>query len=223
MSRTPSGFPGWYIDFQTALLKQAPRPEEISQRKCKAWCDNQGGLKNVLRAALCTELQSDCFELVKTVEIIVPDNYDHTTQLASFANENRGKFYGYDNAITDENFGNATTKLAPGRKFAVKIFRQAIPRSTTSEERMAFLRSQGVVFTGAQGASLVFTQKRDELPKGFGYSSFDEKEALWTDSAGNHRVPCLYHSSDGDWYFRLGAFEGGWDGGHCLLCFCDLG
>lgn len=44
--------PGWYIEFQTALLRQAPRPNEIDQVTAEGWTKNQAGLRRVLSANL---------------------------------------------------------------------------------------------------------------------------------------------------------------------------
>ncbi|MBU4284721.1 hypothetical protein KKF60_01825, partial [Patescibacteria group bacterium] len=134
---------------------------------------------------------------------------------------NRKKFYGWNDDITDENFSKATVQLKPGQKLHVKVFKQTTSGSTTSEERLAFLKTQNVVLTGAQGVSLVFEQKREDLPKGYWYVSFDEKEALWKDAYGYHGVPHVSRYSDGGWRFSLGCFEGVWYNDHCLLCFCD--
>lgn len=161
------------------------------------------------------------FALVTTFDITVPADYVHATQLATFKKEYAKQCYFYNEAITDANFAKATTKLTPGRKFKVKVFKQAVAGTTTSEELMAFLRSQKAIFTGAQGASLVFAQKRQELPKGYWYCSFDEKEALFEDAGGYRGVPRVSADSDGDFDFYLGYFEGPWHDGPCLLCFCD--
>jgi len=222
MSRTASDFPGWYVEFQTNVLRQLPRPGVIDQKTADALGKSQGRLKEILNKALTSEARSDCFELIQTIEITVPTDYVHGTRLSSFKKQHAEKFYYYNDDITDKNFSKATTKLTPGQKFAVKIFRQIVSGRTTSEERMEFLRSQGAIFTGAQGASLVFEQKRDELPKDFAYVSFDEKEALWKDSDGHRRVPYLCRHSDGDWNFDLGYFGHDWDDDYCLLCFCDF-
>ena len=37
--------PGWYVEFQTALLRQAPRPGEIDQVTAEGWNNNQKSLK----------------------------------------------------------------------------------------------------------------------------------------------------------------------------------
>ena len=44
--------PGWYIEFQAALLRQAPRPEEIDQVTAEGWVNNQKSLKNKLTGCL---------------------------------------------------------------------------------------------------------------------------------------------------------------------------
>jgi hypothetical protein len=216
-----TAFPGWYVEFQAGVLRQLPRPDELGQEVGEKWTNGQGALKKALATVLLPK-ESDKFGLFVDLGIItVPKDYVHETRLVSFEKENRKKFYGYNDAITDKNFGKATTKLVPGRKFRVKAFKQIVGGSTTSEERLAFLKTQNAILTGAQGASLVFEQKREDLPKGFWYCSFDEKEALWEDADGDHGVPCLGRSSGGGWDFSLGYFGGVWDDDGCLLCFCD--
>jgi hypothetical protein len=87
---------------------------------------------------------------------------------------------------------------------------------------MVFLATQKAIHTGAQGASLVFEQKRGELPKDKWYASFDEKERLWKDAAGDHGVPCVDAYSDGDFFFDLGYFGGVWGDGYAFLCFTEV-
>jgi len=167
--------------------------------------------------------QAEKFALLVDLGIImVPDDYEHATRLASFSKENRKKFYYYNDAINDVNFPNPSRILKAGEKLRVRAFRQIVLGTTTSEERMEFLATQKAIYTGAQGASLVFEQKRGQLPKGFWYVSFDEKDHLWEDAGGCHRVPVVNARSDGDFNFDLGSFEDVWGDGDALLCFCDL-
>lgn len=158
-------------------------------------------------------------------EIIVPANYVHRIRLDSFKaeyqNEERKSFYFYNDALADANFPNPSRVLKPGDKLHVRAFAQSVSGVTTSEERMEFLRSQGAVFTGAQGASLVWEQKRNDLPKGKWYCSFDEKHRLYKDADGDHRVPSVDADSDGDFVFDLGHFGNVWDDDDALLCFRD--
>ena len=163
------------------------------------------------------------FALLADLGIItVPNNYDHATWLKTFAKKNRKKFYYYNDSINDENFSNPSRVLKPGEKLHVRVFKQVVSGMTTSEERMAFLSTQKTVLTGAQGASLVFEQKRDQLPKGYWHSSFDEKDCLWQDAGGCRRVPGVGAGSGGDFEFSLGFFEEVWLDGDTLLCFCDV-
>ena len=154
--------------------------------------------------------------------ITVPDDYVHEKRLTTFGKQNRKKFYYYNDDITDKNFPNPTRVLKPGDKLRVRAFKQVVSGSTTSEERMAFLATQKAIHTGAQGASLVWEQKRDQLPKGKWYASFDEVDRLWKDADGYHGVPDVDADSDGDFHFHLGRFESEWRDGDAFLCFCDL-
>ncbi len=167
------------------------------------------------------------FSLLVDLGIItVPDDYDHATWLARFQEKHQGgkkkSFYLYNDEITDANFPNPTRILKPGDKLRIRVFKQIIDGTTTSEERMAFLATQKAVHTGAQGASLVFEQKHKQLPKGKWYASFDEKERLLRSADGRHRVPLVDCCSDGDFRFCLGFFEGVWFDDAAFFCLCDL-
>ncbi|MEK7639263.1 MAG: hypothetical protein AAB388_03840 [Patescibacteria group bacterium] len=158
--------------------------------------------------------------LVDLGTIVVPENYEHETALARFATANRGKCYYFNNLLTDANFNHPSRVLKPGDRLQVRAFHQIVSGTTTSEERLAFLRTQGAVFTGAQGAALVFEQKRNQLPKGKWYASFDEMECL-PSLENYHRVPDVYASTDGDFSVDLGYFEEVWHQRHAFFCFSD--
>lgn len=164
----------------------------------------------------------DRFKLVNTFEIVVPEGYDHYTRLDSFAKSHNKEFQYFNSEITDANFRWATTKLKPGWKFKVKVFE--IKEIAKSEDCMAKLRSEKAIFVGAQGASLVWEQKKQELPDNRWFASFDEKDALWKDAHDYHRVPLVGRHSGEVFKFDLGYFGIGWidDDGICLLCFCDV-
>lgn len=157
--------------------------------------------------------------------ITVPADYKPSMWLAQFKVKHQGgkkkSFYGFSDAITDANFSNPSRILKPGDKLRVRAFKQVVGGTTTSTERMDFLRAQNAVFTGAQGAALVFEQKRDQLPKGKWYASFDEPDRLWRDADGCHRVPVVSAHSDGDFDFSLGGFEYVWNVSRAFFCFCD--
>ena len=158
---------------------------------------------------------------VKDFEFTVPSDYKHDTQLDTFAKKTKKlkTTYYFNDALTSENFAKATNKLEPGKTYRVRIF--PILETVTSEDCMTFLKKQGAILVGGQGVTLLQSQKADEFPVNKWTVSFDEKDALWVGSDGYHRVPFVNRSSDGDWRFSLGCFEGGWGGDDCLLCFCD--
>ena len=160
------------------------------------------------------------FELADTFEVVVPKDYNHTTRLDSFRKAHEQEFYYYNPAINDKNYGNATTKLVPGRRFLVKIFQ--IKEKVSSDDCLGFLKGQKAVLVGAQGASLAYEQGKDKLPISRWSVSFDEKDALWEDADGDRRVPYVGRRSGGDFPFDLGYFEVDWADGRCLLCFCEI-
>ena len=159
------------------------------------------------------------FKLLKEFNFTVPIDYSHVTQLATFTKQFGSKFHYFDYTINDENFSNVTCQLEKGSIYTVKIF--AIKERITSEDCLNFLKSCNAILTGAQGASLLWQEKKDKLPADKLYLSFDEKDALWLDIDGKHRVPMLSRDLYGGWRFGLGRFEVGWFETNCLICFCE--
>lgn len=49
---TASEFPGWYVEFQTAVLRNLPRPEKIDESFAREWTDNGKALSAVLAGVL---------------------------------------------------------------------------------------------------------------------------------------------------------------------------
>jgi hypothetical protein len=161
-------------------------------------------LKSIARFVLLADLDT----------VTVPDNYNHVTQLTTFYDNHKEKFYhknsfsGYNKNVTDTNFSKATTQLTAGQKIHVRVWKQADHKTpTTSEERMAFLAEQNSIYTGAQGLSLVFEQKRNQLLRSYHYVSYDEKYALWENAEHRFCLPKLFLSKDGHFDLGLKFFE----------------
>lgn len=154
-------------------------------------------------------------------DVTVPLDYDHDKFIDQAGKEVRKlkTTYYYNDDLTSENFAKATNKLIPGKTYRAKII--PILETVTSADCMNMLRKQRAILVGGQGLMLAQSTNADKFPIDKWTVSFDEKEALWKDSVGDHRVPIVYRRSDGDWRFSLGDFELVWDAGHCLLCFCD--
>jgi len=217
MSRTAL-MPGWYIKFQADMLQQLPRPGTIDQTTAEGWSGNQEALKKVLAEVLLPGDAMQEFILLYAFNLMVPDNYDHSTQLASFKKKNREDFLFYSDVITDEKFANATQRLIPGKTYKVKIFRTT--HWVYSEECLEFLKSQNAILVGAQGISLVWDLRKDNLC--FGRTiSFDQKKALPTDQFDFHRVPFITRRENGKGSFDIATFDGDWCRDEYLLCVCE--
>lgn len=201
-------------------LKAVPNFPSLSEEVLIYYEDHLSEIPDALRRGFVIP---EKFTLLADLGIIVvPEDYDHATCLAKFREANRKKFAYYNADITDANFGKATTKLVSGRKLRIRAWKQIVPDTTTSEERLAFLAKQGSILLGAQGAALVFGEKRDQLPKGLWYASFDEKDALWLDAGGDLRVPEVNANSNGNFNFNLGNFENVWNDNNAFLSFCNF-
>ncbi|KKR31275.1 MAG: hypothetical protein UT65_C0032G0017 [Parcubacteria group bacterium GW2011_GWF2_39_8b] len=158
------------------------------------------------------------FELINSFEITVPADYVHATRLTSFGKAHKKKFYYYNPELTDANFAK-TPALVPGKKFLVKAFQ--IKGRVTSDDCLTQLKRVKATLIGAQGASLAYEQKKDELTVSQWSLSFDEKDNLpFVD--GYHRVPSVYRVSGGGFGFDLDGFEYDWSDRYVLLAFCDL-
>lgn len=138
--------------------------------------------------------ENENFEVFSSTEaIVVPNTYNHTTQLNSFAGEHSVEFQFFGNHPTNEHYSNPSRILKPGDRLFVRAFRRRnfiegggdrLNSVITSEDCLTFHKTQQAVYTGAQGLSLVWTQLREILPKGYRYFSFDEKERLWNNTSG---------------------------------------
>jgi hypothetical protein len=69
-NETAFEFPAWYLEFQTAVLKQLPRPGDIDQTTALGWERNQNALKkNLAEVLLPPVLLPSILDLVSTVVI----------------------------------------------------------------------------------------------------------------------------------------------------------
>lgn len=159
---------------------------------------------------------------INEFEFTVPVDYKHDTQIDTFAEKTKKlkTTHYFDDALTSANLAKATNRLEPGKTYKVKIF--SIPATATSEDCMTFLGKQNAILVGGQGITLLQEQKPDKFPVSKLTMSFDQKEASWTDSEGDHMVPCVYRCSDGRWRFEFFVFVHDSCSFLYLLCFCDV-
>jgi hypothetical protein len=147
------------------------------------------------------------FILLRDLGIItVPSDYEHYCALDSFRKRNPEMFKCFDERLTDANFQNPSYVLHAGDKLWVRVYRQVgLHATTTTKERMEFLEREGAIYTGAQGAMIVFEQKRDLLPKGYWYSSMDVRERLFIEEHEHVYMPEL--SAGDNFCFFVGYFN----------------
>ncbi len=165
--------------------------------------------------------QKPRFVLLKDLGVIVvPKDYEHKTRLKLFKEKNKEKFFFYSDFIADDDrFDDPAQILKPGDKLHVSVLKQIISGRTTSDERLMFLKSKNAILLGVQGVSLVFEQKRDELPKGHWYTSLDE-ENRWNRFDVDLNMPSLWvPRTNNDFEFRPICSRHDWDSNDYLLCF----
>lgn len=205
------------------LVRDAVRTLDLSKDEAQEIIKAGGTLQEQVKPILQKLAMVDQrFGLaVKDFEFTVPADYVHDTQLDTFAKKTKklSTTYYFNDALTSANFAKATNKLEPSKTYRVRVF--PILQTVTSDDCMTFLKKQGAILVGGHGLTLLQANKADEFPVGKWTVSFDEKDALWEDSDGYHRVPYVDRFSGGDWRFFLGDFERDWRDGDCLLCFCD--
>ncbi len=114
-------------------------------------------------------------------EFQVPEDYDHDTSLEKFRAEFGHLFMFYSDIVNDQTFSqNATSRLVPGQRFNIKVFKHQNPRASFSinEDRLAFLAMKEATLLGANGLPFLFKHKRRKLTRGFSYFSIDWDYAL---------------------------------------------
>lgn len=159
-------------------------------------------------------------KIINKFEFTIPLDYCHDIQLDLFAEKIKGKVF-FSEHLSSANFAQASNRLESGKTYDVYIFE--ICKKVSSEECLKFLKDQpNNIFVGGQGLTLIQEKKPGEFPVGKYTVSFDEKESLWRDDFGKHRVPVmgLFSGSD-DRPFDVGVFDGGWNEVFCLLCVCE--
>jgi hypothetical protein len=153
--------------------------------------------------------------------VTVPSGYEHYRTLKSFREKYMDMFKNFDDRITDANFQNPSCLLHPGDRLHVRVYRQVgLHATTTAKERMSFLEGEGAVYTGAQGAALVFEQKRDLLPKGYFFSSLDVRERLFNEEHEHVYMPVL--SAGESFCFFVGFFNLPCLHYMAFLCFSEV-
>ena len=208
-----TALPGWYVEFQAAILRQAPRPEEIGQDVAEGWTGNQKSLKETLAGSLLPPRQTETFLVLcgqATIEKKVVDSsrpvftlvVDYGQPLAKMIEA--GRYDSVHPAVTAKHFPIAGQGQ---RETAVEIFH--FNRVMSSDQVIAELDRVG--YRPAQIEELLaIGAKKPELQRQFPIIALGSR---WRDSYGYRHIPCLDGWGGGR---ELGIywFERDWYG-HC--------
>lgn len=203
-----------YLDFQTLLLKCAPRPHEFNKEIITKWVKNPKHLKRVLKQVLVEveeqkELGVDSnrrlekFTLCETFNIKVSEDYEHNFQLANFARQYQTRFYSFNPEIIDKNFDQVGYQLIPGRNYSGNIWVVNQDYEVALPECLEWFRDNKVLLTGAQGLSVVRQQAPEKFPRGKRVLSFERLDCFQKYSKSNIRVPIITNLGSDIWAFDL--------------------
>lgn len=159
------------------------------------------------------------FELSKEFQLRVPITYSHSKQLAHFLQKHKEEFYCLHSDINDMSCSKVTHTLKAGEVYTIRLF--SVREPITSDDCLAFMKSQGALFVGAQGISLVWQMAKTKLPMDKRLISFDEAEKLWKDQFGNPSLPFMYQHTADLWQFSLQSFYDRLYYRHVLICFSN--
>lgn len=168
------------------------------------------------------------FKLLNSFVITVPGNYNHDEQLESLIYGESDNIPTNSGRITDKGFAKVTGKLAPGKSYLIKLF-DITAKYVSSEDCLAFLKTQKAILAGAQGLYLVWQQvwkdwsayKQGHVARCGRIVSFDEKSALWEED-GEAWAPYVQQDFDGNWEMNLHIFDACLTEHDCLIYFCEV-
>ncbi len=172
--------PGWYINFQAAILKQLPRPGQIDQVTADSWEKDSKSLKEALYETLefppGKEINKK-FELLNESYIQVPKDYVHATQIAFVYRKYPGLFAEVPGELTDQNCAKVTDRLSPGARYRVRIFGIKPGFTLGFDECLKKYKAEEALLVGAQGLTLFWEQFQAQLCFNV-YLSFDKLDRL---------------------------------------------
>ncbi len=161
----------------------------------------------------------------------IPMEYEPDHHLSVFR-----RFYGdvidLDRTWVDANHDRVTHKLEAKKRYLIKIFQIADPKShddetqITSKEIIEFMEKEDALFVGAQGLVLAWEllnlgSKKWELGVTENIFSFDKKDKLFSDECGTW-IPALSIMSRG-LAFCQGEYDSKWTGIYTyIICFYPI-
>ena len=179
--------------------------------------------KNIVQSS--EQFVDDNFELLKeTFNIVVPMNYNFTTQIDQFVEKIRKqKKIFIAEEINSKNFANATDSLIPGREYIVKFFAVKGGKEVSLEKCLELYENQKAILTGTHGSTLVYDLHSKKIPKNKIIISLDENEKSGKNSDGDNCVMGLWNDKNtGDLRIGMHNINMMFREFRCLLCFYEI-
>jgi hypothetical protein len=154
-------------------------------------------------------------------KLSVPLDYDNDTRIdytIEKAKEEKSTLY-CNTDFNSKNFIKSIIKLIPGKTYLVEFI--PVLSQATNEDCFVFFEKRKVILVGGPGLALVYDFKKNDFPLDTYLFSFDKKDSLWKDAAGNSKVPSIRRHPNGGFSFRLDSFNGSLGNGDCLLCIYE--
>ena len=161
------------------------------------------------------------FWLHHEFKVTLPNDYDSVRRLKGILqSEEKHK---PDIEITETDLLSVTDKLESGKTYLIKIF-GARKKRNSFEECYEFLKSQGALWVGAQGALLLYEQDVCDLSSLY-YLCLNQNNQPKT-NFGAHIVPGIYRGDlslrRNPWFINNYNFERMTQGKTWrLVCFCE--
>ena len=134
---------------------------------------------------------SEPFELVSTVDVILPSDYDHDQWLRQFM-ERRGRefvrpriIYEKRDSFTEE----VSTRLLPNQRLVADFY--DITTIVSSHECLDMIVAKNVLLLGTRGTALLCAYATSALPEDGRYFSFNKEENLPLFSGSGESRRCI--------------------------------
>jgi hypothetical protein len=158
------------------------------------------------------------FELFSAFSTKVDREYEHEDRLERFREVFLGspKLYEIERGITDQNFSRVASRLYPGAKLTVAIFK--IKGTVGLEECVRFLEGLRSEFFGPHAGTVLWKNALESLPMTKRCVFIDRIENLPI-IGGKAKIPYAFRYGGGDWGFHLDNADEAFDEDYCFPCF----
>ncbi len=183
-------------------------------------CSTYKNKNTVVRNDTINNLNIGFGSPISEFEVLVPENYNHFTQLDSFVHRHHHEWE-IKWWISDKNFAGASNKLVPGRSYKVRIF--PILSKVTPSDCLEFLKKEKAILVNAQGLTLAWSLHKEKFPKDKWILSWDNLESLPKApdlKYDEYNMPMIGLRSDGVWQLNLYALQP-LSAMYVIICFTE--